>query len=177
VPLFRAARDAGPVANLVKTAGQIVVVWTFALVALPTFVVWIERRAGLWRWRWSDRLVVGVAILIAASAVGLASAWVMATLGRGTPVPFDAARELVIAGPYRVIRNPMATSAVVQIIGVAVIRGSPLTLALAVVSGVGWHLAMRPPEERFLAERFGPAYEVYRRNVRCWLPRWPPYSG
>jgi protein-S-isoprenylcysteine O-methyltransferase Ste14 len=40
-----------------------------------------------------------------------------------------------------------------------------------------WNRLLRPPEEQFLAERFGQPYEHYRNAVRCWVPRWPPYSS
>ncbi|HMG40224.1 MAG TPA: isoprenylcysteine carboxylmethyltransferase family protein [Acidimicrobiales bacterium] len=167
----RVARPAGPAANVAKTVLQIVVVWGFALGALPWLAVQAEDAVGVARWDWPGRHVLGAVVLVAGSSLGLVSAWVMATVGRGTPVPFDAARELVVVGPYRVVRNPMAVSAAVQMVGVAIAYGSAATLALAVGGAVLWNVAIRPGEERFLAERFGRSYEAYRAAVRCWVPR------
>lgn len=176
VGLFRVARPAGAVRNVVKTLGQIVVVWGFALGFLPWVAVTVEDAVGFPRWGWSGRIVLGVVVFAAGSAVGLWSAWVMATVGRGTPVPFDAARELVVVGPYRIVRNPMAVSAIIQTFGVALLDGSAATALLAVGGGVVWHTVIRPPEERFLAARFDLPYDDYRAAVRCWVPRLTPYS-
>jgi protein-S-isoprenylcysteine O-methyltransferase Ste14 len=114
-------------------------------------------------------------MLLAGSALGFSSAWVMARQGKGTPVPFDAARELVIAGPYRVVRNPMVVGGITQSAGVAVLLGSTSACVLPISGVVLWTRVLRPPEERFLVQRFGEPYERYRRAVPLWRPTWPPY--
>lgn len=177
VRLYRVARRAGPAANLTKTLVQLIVVWGFALGVLPWFAVQAEDAVGVTRWGWPGRHALGAVVFAAGSALGVVSAWVMATVGQGTPVPFDAARELVVRGPYRVVRNPMAVSAIVQMVGVAAMYGSGATLLLAAGGGVLWHTGIRPSEERFLAARFGEPYEAYRSAVRCWVPRLSPYSA
>lgn len=172
---FRVARPAGPAANLAKTGGQLVVVWSFALGLLPWLATRVEDTLGVPRWQAAVADVAGVVVLAVGSGLGVAAAWVMAVVGRGTPVPFDTARELVVRGPYRYVRNPMAVSAIVQVVGVALVHGSAATSALAVAGAIVWDAAIRPDEERFLAARFGPPYETYRASVRCWLPRPTPY--
>jgi protein-S-isoprenylcysteine O-methyltransferase Ste14 len=169
--LFRVARSATTARNLTKTLIQIVLVWGFALALLPAIVVHLEAWAGVPRWSNDATRAAGVLLFTAASGVGLWCAWLMASRGQGTPVPFDACSELIIEGPYRVIRNPMATSAVVQTLGVGLLLGSTGTCLLAVAGGVVWHVVIRPPEERFLVALFGVPYEEYRTRVRCWVPR------
>jgi protein-S-isoprenylcysteine O-methyltransferase Ste14 len=113
----------------------------------------------------------------AAGAAGLRTAYVLATNGDGTPLPLDTARRLVIAGPYRHVRNPMAMCSFVQGAMTAVMHGS---VAVAVYVGAGvivWQCVARPWEERDLAERFGEEYERYRAAVRCWVPRRTPWDG
>jgi protein-S-isoprenylcysteine O-methyltransferase Ste14 len=169
---FRVARPAPAACNLAKTAGQMAVVWTLALLVLPTMARRLDVVLGLTP---LDAIAapLGAAVLAAASGLGIWSAWVMATIGQGTPIPLDAARELVVVGPYRWVRNPMAISGIGQALGLALWSRSPSTLLIPIAGVVVWTVLLRPPEERFLAERFGAAYLAYQRDVRCWVPRRP----
>jgi len=173
--LFRVSRDGSTAWIACKTLVQIILVWTFALVVLPLLALAFDDAIGLERFDFPGRIALGVALLVAASLFGIAAARVMVVDGRGTPVPFDAASHLVVRGPYTVVRNPMALSGVVQSLGSALLFATPTALLIPVLGVVAWQFAMRPPEERFLAERFGDEYEQYRRAVKCWVPRWPPY--
>ncbi|MET0303678.1 MAG: isoprenylcysteine carboxylmethyltransferase family protein [Microbacteriaceae bacterium] len=175
---FRSARaDAGTGRNLATVAAQIIVFWGLFLIVIPSAVVALESR-----WRVGIALpppapgglaVAGVALLVLASALGLWSAGTMATRGRGTPLPSAMPTRLVIAGPYRLVRNPMAVAGIVQGIGVGLVLSSWLVVAYAVVGSVLWNYAVRPLEERDLEERFGDEFRRYRDAVRCWLPRLP----
>jgi protein-S-isoprenylcysteine O-methyltransferase Ste14 len=172
---FRVAEPATDARNLGKTAMQIVVIWTTTLYVVPLGIVAVESRMGIapvlaaTRWGWL--------VLAACSALGLFSGYTMATRGRGTPLPLDTARELVVSGPYRVVRNPMAIAGLGQGLGVALIFGS-LGVALYVLAGGAiWNFFVRPIEEADLEQRFGDAFRVYRRSVPCWRPCWPPFRG
>ena len=99
----------------------------------------------------------------------------MAVAGRGTPIPFDAASELVVVGPYRFIRNPMAVSAIAQSTGIALALGSPTAALIPPTGAIVWNQLIRPTEEDFLVDRFGEAYRRYQAAVRCWVPALRPY--
>ena len=174
---FRPARPAGPGWNGAKTGAQIVVAWGFALGLLPVLAQRVDGACGLGSFGSIASRGVGGVVFAVASAVGIASAWVMVTRGRGTPVPFDAARELVVSGTYRVVRNPMVVSGIGQSIGVALLLGSPLATLLPVAGALVWNEVLRPPEERFLVERFGESYQDYHARVRCWIPKRSPYPS
>ena len=174
---FRVARPARRNWILTKTGVQIVGVWGFALGLLPALAVEVDKSLHLPRWQWASRRPIGIGLFVAGSAVGLTSAWVMADKGKGTPVPFDAASELVISGPYRVVRNPMTVSAIIQATGVAVALGSPTAGTIPVAGVILWNKFLRPPEEQFLTERFGEPYRLYQTAVKCWVPTWPPYDA
>jgi protein-S-isoprenylcysteine O-methyltransferase Ste14 len=171
--LFRVARPGSTAGHVARTAASIVVVWTFALVLLPAVAVAAERALGVDRIDVAGQVVVGGALVAAGSVGGLVSAWCMATRGEGTPLPIDAASQLVVAGPYRWVRNPMAVCGVVQEAGIAVAVGSPAVAALAVAGALLWQVVIRPPEEAFLSARFGAEYDRYRHEVPLWVPRRP----
>jgi protein-S-isoprenylcysteine O-methyltransferase Ste14 len=100
----------------------------------------------------------------------------MSRVGRGTPLPLDAASKLVVVGTYRFVRNPMAISGVGQGLAVALFLGSPLVLIYALMGAFIWQFIFRPLEEADLQQRFGADYENYRRAIRCWIPARKPYQ-
>jgi protein-S-isoprenylcysteine O-methyltransferase Ste14 len=118
--------------------------------------------------------VVGAGAFVLASALGLWSCVTMALRGEGTPLPAETARRLVVAGPYRWVRNPMAVAGGLQTATVGLVTGSWLVIVIAVVGALAWHTLIRPAEEADLASRFGDPYERYRSAVRCWIPTRPP---
>jgi len=160
-------------AHMVSTFTQIAVFWGLFLVVLPLIIAVLEQR-------WAIALPfpvfggpAGVAVLVAASALGIWSAVVMSTLGNGTPLPSAMPNSLVIAGPYRWVRNPMAVSGIVQGVAVGLILSSWLVIVYAVAGSLLWNYAIRPHEEADLEQRFGAEFRRYRDAVRCWLPRMP----
>src|SRR5437773_6531935 len=51
--------------------------------------------------------ILALLIIVAGAALAIASILTFAFIGKGTPAPFDPPRKLVVAGPYRWVRNPM----------------------------------------------------------------------
>ena len=95
----------------------------------------------------------------------------MAIGGKGTPLPAMTASELVVRGPYRFVRNPMAVAGAAQTIGVGIMLQTWSVFVAAVGGAAFWHLVIRPVEEADLLDRFGASYEHYRRTTRCWVPK------
>ena len=171
---FRPAARRPTAANhLVTTFGQIVVFWGFFLVVLPLAIGFLERRWGVGIPFPSLAGTAGGLILLLASMLGIWSAVVMSTRGHGTPLPSAMPNRLVIAGPYRWIRNPMAVAGIVQGAAVGLIVQSWLVIAYAILGSLVWNYAVRPLEEADLRDRFGEEFEQYRAEVRCWIPRIP----
>ncbi|MDP5226408.1 MULTISPECIES: isoprenylcysteine carboxylmethyltransferase family protein [Arthrobacter] len=173
---FRPADESRETAvHLAVTAGQIALFWGLFLGVLPWGISVLEQRWGVAVPVPPGVPVAGAVLFFAASVLGLWSAAVMASLGRGTPLPSVMPNHLVIAGPYRWVRNPMALSGVMQAGAVGLMLGSWLVVVYAVGGSVLWNLAIRPLEERDLEARFGDEFRGYRDAVRCWVPR-PPRS-
>ena len=169
-PATRRPTTAGHVA---ATFGQIVFFWGFFLAVVPLAIAFLERR-------WAVALPfppvagpAGAVVFLLASSLGIWSAVVMSTRGHGTPLPSAMPNRLVIAGPYRWIRNPMAVAGIVQGAAVGIIMQSWLVIAYAVAGSLVWNYAIRPLEESDLRERFGDEFQQYCDSVRCWIPQLP----
>ncbi|MCD2498373.1 methyltransferase family protein [Microbacterium nymphoidis] len=168
---IRPARGTGARHHLLNTAAQIVVFWAVLLWLVPIAIRFIEER-----WRLDLPVpgwvrIAGVVLFAAAAPVGLWSAAVMASLGEGTPLPAAAARDLVVVGPYRVVRNPMAVAGIGQGVASGLILGSWLVVLYALAGALIWNWLVRPGEEADLEARFGEPFRRYRDSVNCWFPR------
>ena len=145
----------------------------FTLVVPATVVVYVPIGLGVSPGS-PIQVVVGTTVI----ATGLAlAAWCFygfATRGKGTPAPWDPPQHLVTTLPYRHVRNPMYVGILLILLGEAVLFGSYVLLAWAIVVAAGFHLAVTLYEEPGLRERFGPEYEQYMVEVPRWLPRLHP---
>lgn len=170
---FRPASNRGGTAgNVGATMGQLILFWGFFLVVLPSVIRWFEQRWHISVPFPSGAAPAGLVVLILASALGIASAVTMSSAGGGTPLPSAMPNRLVIAGPYKWVRNPMAVAGISQGVAVGLMLGSWLVVAYAVLGSLLWNYAVRPHEEADLEKRFGTEFQRYRDSVRCWIPRW-----
>jgi protein-S-isoprenylcysteine O-methyltransferase Ste14 len=111
--------------------------------------------------------------LLMVAGFGL-SAWCvrsLVALGGGTQSPLDPTKHLVVAGPYRYVRNPMIVGNLLLLCGEPVLFGSRGILLYAVLFWLAWQVLLVSREEPSLRRRFGSEYETYRREVPRWLPR------
>jgi protein-S-isoprenylcysteine O-methyltransferase Ste14 len=115
--------------------------------------------------------VVGMIMGAVGAAVALWCIFTFATVGRGTPAPFDPPRRLVIRGPYRFVRNPMYIGAGLALASAALFYESLPLLGYAGVFLLAAHVFVVLYEEPILRRTFGQEYEVYCRQVRRWWPR------
>jgi len=169
--MFRLSSEGKTGWIMTKTFLQIVIVWSLILFVFPAMIVYVESKLGIVRFIFPFQKVLSVLLFCAMSFIGISSAITMSRIGRGTPLPLDAANKLVVAGIYSVVRNPMAISGITQALAVGFFLGSPLVLIYVLMGGMIWQMIFRPLEEENLSERFGDNYEIYRKNVRCWIPR------
>ena len=100
--------------------------------------------------------------------------WTLNTLGNNLTdtVVTRQAHTLVTEGPYRWARHPFYLAALAGGVGTGLLAAN--LLILGVTLGVFGLLVLRTPiEERHLNDRFGEAYEAYRRRVPAFWPRAP----
>src|SRR6266568_2704061 len=97
--------------------------------------------------------------------------WGFALRGKGTPLPIDPPKKLVVEGPYGLVRNPMYWSVTSVMLGEAAVFHSVGLAELAVAFFAGVNLFVLLYEEPALRRKFGAEYEEYCRRVPRWLPR------
>jgi protein-S-isoprenylcysteine O-methyltransferase Ste14 len=120
-------------------------------------------------------ILQGLAVLVAFVGVYMIL-WVGAAFvrqGRGTPVPVEPPKNLVIHGLYRVVRNPMYVGAILIILAEAAYFASLYLLMYAAGVWAVLHTFLVVFEEPQLKRRFGPNYERYLAEVPRWIPKWP----
>ncbi|MDQ4122423.1 MAG: isoprenylcysteine carboxylmethyltransferase family protein [Acidobacteriota bacterium] len=174
--MFRQSKPARTSWILTKTLLQIIIVWGLILFVIPPFIVRLEEKIGFDNFYFPYQKIAAVIFFVSISLLGLSSAYTMSKIGRGTPLPLDSASQLVVAGVYKYVRNPMAISGIGQGLAVALWHGSLFVAIYALMGGAIWQLVFRPLEEGDLQLRFGEEYEKYRKNVSCWIPRIKPYK-
>jgi protein-S-isoprenylcysteine O-methyltransferase Ste14 len=114
--------------------------------------------------------IAGMIIGAVGAAVALWCVFTFASIGKGTPAPFDPPRRLVHRGPYRFVRNPMYIGAGVALASAALFYESLPLLGYTCLFLLATHLFVVWYEEPTLRRTFGEEYEVYCRQVRRWWP-------
>ena len=108
-------------------------------------------------------------VLIACGAV-LSGSALLRFKGVGTTVrPDRPASTLVIAGPYKITRNPMYLGLAFVYLGIAIVGQSVWALILLPIILTVIQRRAIEPEEAFLKRRFGAEYISYMTKVRRWM--------
>ena len=91
---------------------------------------------------------------------------------RGTPVPINPPRKLVLGGLYNCIRNPIVLGYLVLLYGIGILLGSPVLLfVLAPLFFLANFLYIRTIEEKEMERKFGQKYLDYKKRVPMFIPR------
>jgi len=167
--VFRESESKSTWVNGLKTLTQIICVWSITLVLFPWLIM--DSFGENLTPPLGTTFVLSVTLFILFGFLGLLSAYSIVKVGNGTPLPIDQTTELVISGPYRYVRNPMAIAGVGQSIAVSIAFSSISVLTYALLGAVLWHIVVRPLEENNMRVRFGSDFDDYRKRVSCWIPK------
>jgi len=96
--------------------------------------------------------------------------------GLGTLAPWDPTKKLVVAGPYRFVRNPMISGVICILSGESLFYGSVPVLIWTLIFILGNLIYIPFWEEPGLEKRFGADYLRYKENVPRWIPRFTPWN-
>jgi len=127
---------------------------------------WHPRSFGLLRYLAVLPLALGTVMCYAAI-------WSFATVGQGTPAPFDPPRRLVMQGFFRYVRNPIYVGAVLIVVSEAALLQAVSVPLVLWITGIfaGVHFLVVLYEEPVLRRKFGADYEQYLKQVPRWVPR------
>jgi protein-S-isoprenylcysteine O-methyltransferase Ste14 len=116
---------------------------------------------------------LAIPLWLMGSVIILRCFWDFTFRGRGTPVPADPPKELVVTGFYRYVRNPIYVGVILIFLGHFLWFGYWSLLTYTLLSFLGVHLFIVLYEEPALKKKFGASYEEYLKNVPRWIPRFP----
>jgi protein-S-isoprenylcysteine O-methyltransferase Ste14 len=109
---------------------------------------------------------------LAITVVGVVFAiWSRVTLGRNwSSMPqVKEQHELVVQGPYRIVRHPIYTGLILTVAGTGLALNKGIGLIMAVLIFASYWLKSRV-EERLMMETFPEQYPEYRRRVKALIP-------
>jgi protein-S-isoprenylcysteine O-methyltransferase Ste14 len=115
-------------------------------------------------------LTVGTLLIILGLGLIIYTNKSFLTIGKGTLVPLDPPKNLIVAGVYRYVRNPMIIGALTLIFGEALIFASIGLFVLFLMIFTVNHIYFVYSEEPGLTKRFGKDYIEYKNNVPRWIP-------
>jgi protein-S-isoprenylcysteine O-methyltransferase Ste14 len=115
---------------------------------------------------------LGILFMLIGGGLALTCVALFIIQGRGTPAPFDAPREFVAVGPYRVVRNPMYVGGLTLLFGLGLYQHSKAILLFCPLGFLLAHAFVIFYEEPTLMSKFGSAYHGYCKAVPRWIPRW-----
>lgn len=135
------------------------------------FAMWVATRAAP-DWRMlvpAGRIIApGLALTgVVIAIIGVASFRRVKTTVN--PLQPSAASTLVIAGIYKLTRNPMYLGMLLVLLGWAVFLGNVLVLIFPVAYIPLMNCLQIIPEEQALTAKFGSSFTKYQSQVRRWL--------
>ncbi|MEO6323395.1 MAG: isoprenylcysteine carboxylmethyltransferase family protein [Thermoanaerobaculia bacterium] len=108
---------------------------------------------------------IGVLLFVVGLSLFSSSLFNFVTRGRGTLAPWDPPKNLVVAGPYRHVRNPMISGVIFILFAEGFLFQSRSLLLWAVTFLLINAIYIPLFEEPTLADRFGDPYREYCRHV------------
>lgn len=152
-----------------KDRGSLAVLWIVILASIG-LGLWLSRGMPDARLPWPhETYPIGLALF----AIGLLLRWwSIVTLGRFFTVQVAIANDhrLIERGPYRILRHPSYTGALLELLGFALCIGNWLTLVAMLVPVLAAFLWRIHVEEIALREAFGDAWRDYVRHTWRLLP-------
>lgn len=137
----------------------------FYLLAVQILILWLKHASNS---RIPPAAYVG--LLGAILATQVFRTWAAGFVGTLARQPITGAPELLTAGPYAFVRNPMYLGNLMITTCLALMSGLWYAPLIACVAYTGVYGIVIPYEERYLEARFGQKYRSYKLLVPRLLP-------
>ncbi len=128
--------------------------------------------------KWKGYSLVGkclwIILLLVVSMPGVAGVMEFSKVGKGTPIPYDAPKNLVTSGVYTYIQNPMQLSMVLVLLVWGWMMGSWFVVSLGLVAVVYSVGIARWSESVDLEQRYGDGWRKYDAQIDAWKCRLTP---
>lgn len=112
---------------------------------------------------------IGIIPFLIGLVISLRCFYDFISVGKGTPVPIDPPKKLVIIGMYRFVRNPMYIGILFLLFGEAIFFKSFVLLGYTACVYCLFQIFIIGFEEPMLKTKFGKEYEDYCKIVPRWL--------
>jgi protein-S-isoprenylcysteine O-methyltransferase Ste14 len=152
-----------------------------------------EAPAGAWLFRYRSFLPVPLALILLLVQIGEADApaviaagaviviagqslrlWAVRHIGTISRTRTTRYGPLMTAGPYAVVRNPLYVGNWLLWTGFAVWSRLLWMVPVAWLVFFFQYRAIARWEAAFIRSKYPDTYDQYARDVRPWMPRWPP---
>jgi protein-S-isoprenylcysteine O-methyltransferase Ste14 len=158
-------RQEGALALILRVALALPLALAILLYAfLPGWMEWSTMRLPGWsRWLGAGLGVVGLPLLW----------WVFTNIGSNISETVLTKQEhkLVTDGPYRWVRHPLYSAALLEILALSLMAGNWLMALLWLIGVLVFRLIIIPIEETKLIAAFDGEYERYRARTGALTPR------
>lgn len=155
-----------------------------------------EAPAGAWLFRYRSFLPIPLALVLLLVRKGEVGGWGLVMAGAllvlaGQGLRLWAVRHigtisrtrttrygpLMTAGPYAIVRNPLYVGNWLLWTGFAVWSRLPWMIPVAWLIFFVQYRAIATWEASFIRSKYLAAYDEYARQVKPWMPRWPPRAA
>lgn len=145
---------------------------------LPCFIVSYEHSQAVRPLFTNSKtlLILGAVVSITGLILTISTIRMFILIGKGTIMPWDPSRKLIVSGLYAHVRNPMILSINLLLIGQAMLFSSVGIAVLVIFSFIFNTIYFILFEEPGLEKRFGREYLEYKKNVPRWFPRLKPWK-
>jgi protein-S-isoprenylcysteine O-methyltransferase Ste14 len=156
-----------------RTRRTVLVAWTVVLgavyfVVIPAVLLVLTEARAWPAWRIPGGRIVGACLATAGLGLVGYCNHLFTRIGRGSIVPIDPTRQLVVVGPYRYSRNPVFVGYLAMLSGMFLASGAAALLAYTVAFFFYLEFFIRREEPDLLA-RFGDEYHRYMESVPRWV--------